>query len=237
MGFGILFVGYLLVSLGMFVPFGFVMRLAGYSLMAIAFLKLKEFNKSFIYPLIASVFMTIYGTYSAVYQGAEKFSISLPAFFETIAEPMLFVGLAGIICLDLAVSYSIYKIAVAVELNKPKASAVRNAAIVGLFGIISVLWISIDSYKKYFGLPMFLLLLVSIVLYLTLIFSCYMYICPEGDEDMPRRESKFEFVNKFRDESERRTEQAVRDTEEYLKKKQKNRIERLEQKNNKKTKK
>ena len=90
-----------------------------------------------------------------------------------------------------------------------------------------------NFYKKYFGLPMILALLASMVLYLTMIFSCYMYICPEGDEDMPRRESKLEFVNKMRTESDRRTEQAVRETEEYVRKKQKDRLERLEQKNNK----
>ena len=84
---------------------------------------------------------------------------------------------------------------------------------------------------------MILLLLISMALYLVMIFSCYMYICPEGDEDMPRHESKFDFVNKMRNESDRRTEQAVRETEEYVRKKQKERLERLEQKNNKKRKK
>ena len=49
MGFGILFIGYMLVALGVFVPFGFIMRLGGYALMAIAFLKLREFGKAFIY--------------------------------------------------------------------------------------------------------------------------------------------------------------------------------------------
>ena len=238
MGFGTLFIGYLLVSLGIFVPFGFAMRLGGYALMAIAFLKLREFEKAFIYPLIVSAFMTIYGIYNAVYQGAEKLSIALPTFFESTASVMMIVGFVGTICLYLATSYGVYKISSKVDFSKTKTSALRNAAVVSLFGILSALWLSPlgnnEFYQKYFGLPMILLLLISVVLYLMLIFSCYMYICPEGDEAMERKESKFDFINKFRQESDRRTEQAVRDTEEYVKKKQKDRLERLEQKNNKK---
>ena len=237
MGFGVLFIGYMLVALGVFVPFGFVMRLGGYALMAIAFLKLKEFGTTFIYQLIISVIMTIYGIYCAVYQGAEKLSIPLPGIFESAAGVMLWIGLAGTIALNLLIAYSTYKIASDVDLSKPKNAAVRNSIIISLFGILAALWLSPvgtnDFYKKYFGLPMILALLASMVLYLTMIFSCYMYICPEGDEDMPRRESKLEFVNKMRTESDRRTEQAVRETEEYVRKKQKDRLERLEQKNNK----
>ena len=241
MGFGILFIGYLLVSLGVFVPFGFIMRLGGYALMAIAFLKLREFGKAFIYPLITSVIMTIYSIYCVVYQGAEKLSIPLPEIFDSAAGIMLWIGLVGTIALNLSIAYSTYRIASDVDLSKPQNAAVRNGIIVFLFGIMAALWLSPignnDFYKKYFGLPMILLLLASMVLYLTMIFSCYMYICPEGDEDMPRRESKLEFVNKMRNESDRRTEQAVRETEEYVRKKQKDRLERLEQKNNKKRKK
>ena len=241
MGFGILFIGYMLVALGVFVPFGFIMRLGGYALMAIAFLKLREFGKAFIYPLIISVIMTIYGIYCAIYQGAEKLSIPLPEIFESAEGVMLWIGLAGTIALNLSIAYSTYRIASDVDLSKPKNAAVRNAVIVSLFGILAALWLSPvgnnDFYKKYFGLPMILLLLISMALYLVMIFSCYMYICPEGDEDMPRHESKFDFVNKMRNESDRRTEQAVRETEEYVRKKQKERLERLEQKNNKKRKK
>lgn len=241
MGFGILFIGYLLVSMGIFVPFGFVMRLGGYALMALAFLKLKEFQKAFIYPLIAALVMTVYGIYSTVYQGAEKLSLPLPDFFESISGVVLCIGLVGFVALNILISLAIYKIASDVELNKPKASSVGNVIIVSIFGLLAALWLSPlgnnDFYKKYFGLPMILMLLGSIVLYLVLIFSCYMYICPEGDEDMPQRESKFEFVNKLRNESERRTEQAIRDTEEYVRKKQKDRLERLDRKNNKKSKK
>ena len=61
-----------------------------------------------------------------------------------------------------------------------------------------------------------------------------MYICPEGDEDMPRHRSKFDFINKMADESDRRMEQAGRDTQEYIRKKQQEKLERLEKKGGKK---
>jgi hypothetical protein len=36
------------------------------------------------------------------------------------------------------------------------------------------------------------------------LFTCYMYICPEGDEEMERRPSRFGFVNDMRDKMDER---------------------------------
>jgi hypothetical protein len=49
-----------------------------------------------------------------------------------------------------------------------------------------------------------------------------MRICPEGDESMPRRESKIPFINKFAEALEKREAEAIertrRDSEEKKKK-------------------
>ena len=36
------------------------------------------------------------------------------------------------------------------------------------------------------------------------LFTCYMYICPEGDEAMERKPSRFAFVNEFRERMDER---------------------------------
>ena len=45
-----------------------------------------------------------------------------------------------------------------------------------------------------------------------LILGCYMRICPEGDEDMPRRESKIGFINRFSEALEKRENEAIERT-------------------------
>ena len=64
--------------------------------------------------------------------------------------------------------------------------------------------------------------LIWTVMVFFLIFGCYMRICPEGDESMPRRESKIPFINKFSEALEKREAEAIertrRDIEEKKKK-------------------
>jgi hypothetical protein len=55
-----------------------------------------------------------------------------------------------------------------------------------------------------------------------LIFGCYMRICPEGDENMPRRESKIPFINKFAEALEKRENEAIERTRREIEEKKKN---------------
>jgi Na+-transporting methylmalonyl-CoA/oxaloacetate decarboxylase gamma subunit len=50
----------------------------------------------------------------------------------------------------------------------------------------------------------FLLQFVWAIFQLVNLFTCYMYICPEGDEDMERKPSKFAFVNEMREKMDER---------------------------------
>ena len=52
-----------------------------------------------------------------------------------------------------------------------------------------------------------------------LIFKCYAMICPEGQEDMPRKKSKFEFVNKIREKKDAKEEKAIEDMKNYYEEK------------------
>jgi hypothetical protein len=54
----------------------------------------------------------------------------------------------------------------------------------------------------------FVLQFVWAIFNLINLFGCYMYICPEGDEDMERRPSRFGFVNDMRQKMDERDKQA-----------------------------
>ena len=74
------------------------------------------------------------------------------------------------------------------ELRKMAARARRNLTITFVYCIISLV-VTIrppfmEDAMRYISLPVLLLGLAWIVLNAKLIYSCYMYICLEGDEDM-----------------------------------------------------
>ena len=72
----------------------------------------------------------------------------------------------------------------------------------------------------------FLLQFVWAVFNLVNLFGCYMYICPEGDEQMDRKPSKLGFVNDIRDkmdERDRVARQREADAMQARKNKKKNR--------------
>ena len=238
MGFGILFVGYLLSFFVSLVNYGYIIRLAGYALMAIALIKIREYGREFTCPFIGSLVLTAYGVYDVIYQGAESLSIKLPDVMLKAADVLSVLNIALMVVFNLLLLWGIYSISNRLELFKQRNAAVRNALFVIVYFILNMLGIgplkSNETYAKYFGLPTLLLQLAWIVLVSVLIFSCYMYICPEGDEDMPRHQSRFGFINKMAEESDRRMEQASQSTQDYIKKKQQEKLERLEKKGGKK---
>ena len=73
---------------------------------------------------------------------------------------------------------------------------------------------------------LFAKLFVRILLAL-LVFSCYRMICLEGEEDLPRKESRFAFINRMNEHFDRKEaenlELARKEREERRKKKQQSR--------------
>ena len=59
-------------------------------------------------------------------------------------------------------------------------------------------------------------------------------ICPEGEEEMKRKPSRFEFVNKMRQAQDEREQAAIESTKAYLEKKIEKRNQKKSSKNKKK---
>ena len=95
-----------------------------------------------------------------------------------------------------------------VGMNEKKVSAVTDicAVTVGyLFYILSALDV-VEANVAFF------VQLIWTIMVAVLILGCYMRICPEGDEDMPRRESRIPFINKFAEALEKRENEAIERT-------------------------
>ena len=227
MGFGLLFIGYFLTYLTSVSYAGYLIRFIGYSFMLYSFTKLYKYNRNFLFPLYSSVALLLV-TAVDIYANVGKFlydsliidSFSLPQNFAltlaTIDDVLVFVFHAFLL-------FAIRKIAKETEVDTVTYASARNFAIICVYEVLCLIsflpFEFVDSYKRAFGLPMYLLYFAWIILNLVLIFTCYAKICDENDVDMPLKKSRFEFVNKFREETARREQKAADESVEYARKK------------------
>lgn len=223
MGFGLLFVGYALTFVMSFAPYNYIFRFAGWLLISWGGLRLYEYNRKFIYPLAASWGMILLSLLDLVREGGGKLEVSLPGWIEASKNVSAGIRIFGELFFNIALLVVVAFFAARLELKKQRNMAIRNAVFVGIWGILQLLGIFIDTASHpifaYFALPTFLIWLAWIILNLILIFSCYMYIAPEGDEDMPRRKTNIKFIDQLLEESDRRFEKAAQETTEYYKNK------------------
>lgn len=219
MGFGLLFVGYALNYIVSFAGYGYIFRLAGVLLMAWGLKGLCEYNKKFICPAAGSAVLILVGLLDLWRDGGARISLSLPGWVAGSGEIAGNIRLLADLFFNISLLLVIAGFAGRLGLDKQKNMASRNLIFVGGYGVLQLLGSFALSgsavYSRYFALPTLLIQLAWITLDLILIFSCYMYIAPEGDEDMPRRKSGVKFIDNILEESDRRRDKATRDTTEY----------------------
>ena len=227
MGFGLLFIGYFMTYITSVSQAGYLIRLAGYVLMLVAFTKLCAYNRKFKLPFytgIALIGVTGVGCFVEIGEFLYKYliinSFGVSEGFRralgTVDDALVFVFNACLL-------YAIYAIAKETEVEKLSYAAARNFVFICIYQLlfaISLLPFSfVESYKKYFSMPIILLYFALIILNLVLIFKCYANICDESDVDMPLKKSRFAFINKIREETARREQKAADDSVEYARQK------------------
>lgn len=239
MGFGILFFGYFIANLMSLNSYGALFTFLGYLLMGRAFLQLAEYEKKFLYALYASLPLGLIALYRIVGLCSELFLWNLPIFGEVAGRVTTLLEFVAFLVFHVFLVYAIRRQATAVELPALSKAAVRNLIVVSVYALaVTVGHLPFgfvdDWYNRYFSFPIVLLQLISYLLMLVLIARCYMWICPEGDEEMPLKKSRFALVNKIREETAKREQQAADSTKEYaeekLRKRKEAREEQLRQK-------
>lgn len=222
MGYGLVLIGYALTFFTSLTLYGWIFRLLGYFAMASGLLKLKDYFPSYKLSLFAVLALILTGLCEA---GAEVASAlgGTPELFKTA---VFYTRDALVLVFHVLFLISTYIAFGVVGMTERKVSAVTDicAVILGyVFYILAALGVVEGNVALFVQL-------IWTVMVFVLIFGCYMRICPEGDESMPRRESKIPFINKFSEALEKRENEAIertrRDIEERKKK--------LESGNNKK---
>jgi len=203
MGFGLLFIGYFITFIMSINSFGFVFRLAGYVVIALSLMRLRRFERRFYYAYLSSLLMILFGICDFIYGVADKLKYELPAWISAAKPAANWAIFMTEAALNFTLLLSIAVLAGGVGLARLQRGAWRNMIITGVYYILDttrMLFFQGNIEANRYLFPIALLLRFGcVILNLIIIFSCYMRICPEGDKDMPERESRPKFVRAFFD--------------------------------------
>lgn len=209
MGFGALFIGYVvtyifsIANLGgimdtvEFVVMSIITNILGVLIMIYALRMLKDYNKFFKYSL--------YSSYALLVSGA--LNIVMFALSDNIAgylgDVLGYVKAVVVFVFHILLLKGISVLANDVELPKIVKKSRRNTSFTLVYFVSSIFLLlpfpeniasDINLYVKF---PVLFIGIIWLVLNAALLYSCYMWICLEGDEDMEVKKSRFEFVNKL----------------------------------------
>lgn len=217
MGYGLVLLGYLITFFVSLSLYGWVMRLLGFALMAYGFIKLKDYFPSYKLSVFALLALFLVGLCEAGCEVVLLFG-GLPESIDPIKTVVYYIRDGLVLVFHIFMLVSTYIAFGVVGLNDKRVSAVTDicAVIVGyIFYILSALGI-VEANVAFFVQTIWMIMVF------VLLFGCYMRICPEGDEDMPRRESKIPFINKFSEALEKRENEAIEKTRREIEEKKKN---------------
>lgn len=227
MGFGWLFIGYFLIVMRSPILSSAV-HLLGCGLVVFALLKLREYNRSFDVSMIGALLLLLVSgvllfadvnkiLYDNLIVSANLFSDSLKTAIGYAEQGASFVFNATLL-------WGVLRIARETKVTKIANSAIRNFVFICLYYIaylVSFLpFENIKATQAEFALICWVLYIAWMIMNLILIFTCYAKICDENDVDMERKPSRFEFVNRFREERDRREQSAREADVAYRKEKQ-----------------
>ena len=231
MGFGYLFIGYLVTfflhTVAGALDVGSLAMLLGCMLMWMGLKTLRLYCGGFA--------LTEWSLYSllalGLYRLAEDLSQLLlwnTSFFSNAATALAWVEFALIMVFHAALLSAIREIGMQVGLQKISAAAIRNMILVSLYAVLYALyWIPGligDGVRGYLTLSITLLYLGWIFCDLWLLLTCTKDIVAEGQEDPTPKRYKWEFLNRMGDQFEENMKKAADSNreaiEEHLRKKQ-----------------
>lgn len=204
MGFGLLFLGYLFMYSFPYKGFDVTPDILGFLISYLGIRKLSEYGcgwdvlKKYMYVILPA------GGVTAILQIIIFFGNDLGIYtYWSYAYTAL------LMVYNVLLLTAVYKIAEDTEVKSIKAKAKRNM-ILGIAYYFIMLFLDIpvayvQNLKSYLSsvIPLGFIIFVFGYLWqflnLAVIFSCYMWICAPGDEDMPVKESKFSKKKKEED--------------------------------------
>lgn len=227
MGFGLLFLGYLLSSLMSLNSYGYIFALLGYYVIFCALQKLYDYKHSFSYVLFPLFIMAILRILELIISLSEKTGLNL-SLVSILNKALSSSTISTLIVISsfifsILLFLSIKEIALDVELPEIARSSNLNI-ILKIVYIVLYLVASLlpAAFNINTGILMPVLLILELVchfLALSLIYKCFFKICAPEDVDMPVKPSKFKFINTIRAKREEKAEELRKANEEFLSRK------------------
>lgn len=238
MGFGPLLVGYIFayvvtVGLGNYL---FAGMLIGGFIMFLGLSELRKYCPTFLYAIISCVLLILCSFYETAVWFDGMLLLESGVGSETMQRIFDWVELAINLIFNISVLYGIADLSRRVEYPETRQKAYRNMVFVGVFNAFQLLMLIpntvFDTDKGFFMTLLLILQVIYAMFNAFLIFKCYAMICPEGEEDMHRKPSRFAFVNKMRERQDEREQRAIESTKEYFEKKLEKRNQKQQGKQN-----
>lgn len=214
MGFGYLFLGYLIAYVLYFTVQAFgvggLALLIGYGAMLLGLVGLTGYQRSFAIAKWLCLPLLLLSLYRLMNDLGTMFLWDLPIFESSVVTVLSWVEFAFVIIFQFAILYGVREIAAEVELLHIATKAVRNAIFVSLYAVVYLfangIFVGNAEIRGYFSFPLVITELVYLLFNLLLLLSCTKNICAEGQEDVPKTPHRFEWLNRL-DRSYERTRQ------------------------------
>ncbi|MFA6947594.1 MAG: hypothetical protein WCQ72_01280 [Eubacteriales bacterium] len=189
MGFGTLFIGHILLffcrGIDVFPD------IIAYAVIFAAIYKLSAYDRGFMTArrvLIPLMALSAAGDALDIISAAKIIDMSAGA-WAVISNILTALLALGMLCAYWFITQGVIGISREVGRAKITASARRNIVLtivyVAAMAVFKLNLPFMAEFNRYFGIVYLLLGLAWVILYGTMFFSCYMWICLEGDEDMP----------------------------------------------------
>lgn len=220
MGFGLLLIGYMfafLATAGMG-PYIFGGILVGSLFMFFGLKELKKYSPVFIYALIGDILLFSCSLFGAAVWALNNFNIADTSILSIVYQS---VKLAFALYFEISMLYGIADLSRRVDYPDTRQKAFTNLIYVGVYYLCQLICTTpiITSLENSNQATVMTIMMIAQVVYTAinsfLIFKCYAMICPAGQEDMPKKKSRFAFINKFREIRDAKDEKAIEEMKNY----------------------
>ena len=220
MGFGTLFVGYVLTFFMSLVLYGYYIEFVGILLMLYASIKLSEYEEKFRYLIFSTLFLLLISCYSVFSNTASEIFHWEPAFFSNFAGTYEMLKIGADAIFHAALFTAVGRIAHDTGCLKISGAALRNAVFYGIYFIarmiVRIPAISASAAAKYINIAGNYIWLLCVVINSVMLFSSYMKICDEGDTEMEAKPSRFKIINKMREDFDKKESNARKADAEFI---------------------
>ena len=215
MGFGLLFIGYFIAFLMSVNNYGFAFQIVGYAIMFSAIGKLSEYKHKLSATTVPLFLLSLCALYDAGNLLASLTDLRLALFSE---DNRFWISILAIVIstvFQVLLLSGIREIGRDADAEGIPGRAVWSILVVCLVGVwkLALSLMStlpgIDASKAFrlLTLGAALVSLLYPVVILAFLYSCYAKICAPDDIEMEARPSRFAFVNRWREEREKRADE------------------------------